>query len=1015
MKQLYMLLLIFLTCSSALYAQQRVIGNVYDETGEELIAATVIVEGTTNGTVTDFEGAYAIDVAPGTYNILVSYVGYQSMVKPVTVVSGQDARLDFTIGEDSELLDEVVVVGYGSVDKDDLTGAVNVVDEESFNRGAIVSADQLITGKIAGVQVISNSGEPGGQSTIRIRGGTSLTASNDPLFVIDGVPVNSEGISPGGFQAGRNPLNFINPNDIENVTVLKDASAAAIYGSRGANGVILITTKTGGFGAKPTLTYDMWVSSAQEIDRLQVLNADQYRSAVTNFGPGTLDKLGSSSTDWQDQILQTAFGQNHSLTLTGGGEKTGFRASIGYLNQEGIIKTSETERINMSLSLNQKLIDDRLNMRINLKGANTIDRISPNGVIGAALNYDPTLAVFDANSPYNGYAGYDRDELNAGNNPLSELEQTQDYNRGWRGLGNIEFDYQVPFIDGLSWKLNLGFDYEDGARTRYLPTTIRSQFRNPLPGEARREDYTRTSSLLETYGKYDFKFLPSVHQLNFSAGYSWQGFDKRFPRYQANGFPNDQFGVNNPNNAEQIVLGNTVTANRIISFWGRLNYELNNKYLLTATIRRDGSTKFGPENQWGNFPSVAGAWRVSEEGFYGDGGVMSTLKFRVGWGITGNQDIPDYLYLPRFSQSDLLAQYQFGDEFISTLRPDAYDESLKWEETTTINLGLDFGFLNDRINGTIDVYKKNTTDVLFNVQIPALSNLSNFVTTNIGEVENQGIELGLNTVIIDKRNLKFDVGFNVAFNKNEVLSTISDENGNSVDILTGGIDGSGIGNNIQILRAGEEASSFYPYQHLMDSEGKPRRDDIDYNDDGDTDELDVYADLNGDGTINDSDRYIYNSPAPTATYGLTAIAAIGGLSLNMTWRAQSGNYVYNNTAASRSALRNLEGMSAPPQNVLARALEDGFDEAQFLSDYFVEDASFIKLDNLTLGYDLSRIWDGKNARIYVTGQNLLVLTDYTGLDPEVGNSASLGAPQLGLDKNTFPRARTFLVGLNVQF
>lgn len=1011
----WLLVVLILGIGSYAFAQRTITGTVTDQaTGETLIGANILVVGTSVGTVTDIDGSYTLGVPEGSTELEFSYTGYAAQ----RVTLGAANILDIALNP-GEILEEVVVIGYGTVKKEDATGVVAAVSDKDFNRGAIVSPDQLISGKVAGVQITSNSGEPGGASTIRIRGGTSLNASNEPLYVIDGVPIDNAGHNPGGFQTGRNPLNFLNPEDIETFTVLKDASATAIYGSRGANGVILITTKKGKAGQAPRLGYSAWASLATDADRIQVLNAEEFRRVVTFYEPRNLELLGNADTDWQDEVLRTAFGQNHALSLTGGGTDFGYRASVGYLSQEGILESAETERTNFALNYNHRLLENALKINFNVKGALTNDRISPNGAIGGAITYNPTLPVFDEGSPFGGFSEYSLSVANAGTNPVSELSQTQDFAENFRGLGNIEVEYDLPFLDGLSAKVNLGFDIFTGERSRFLPTTLRSQAINgENAGEARIERFTRQSSLLESYLTYNRPISALNSTLSVVAGYSYQDFNNEFPAFVATGLPNNFFGTDNPAGANRIIASNSVIENRLISFFGRLNYDFANKYLFTFTFRRDGSSKFGPDNRWGNFPSAAFGWKIFEEPFMQGlrGGAISNAKVRVGWGITGNQDIPDYRYLPRYSAGDGLAQYQFGDNFVTTIRPQAFDPGLQWEETETVNLGLDLEFLQGRFNASLDFYQKTTTELLFEVTVPAGTNLSNRVLTNIGSLENRGVELVLGGYVIDGNDFDWNIGFNVAYNKNEITKTIGSDGENFFGITTGGISG-GTGNTIQILRDGNPAFSFLVYEHLRDGSGNPRNDRTDYNDDGRIDDLDMYIDQNGDGIINESDRVLSENPAPDFLYGLTSTMNYKNFDLSFTLRANTGNFIYNNILAQNSALRNVTNRSAPPTNLLARGLVTNFDEPQLFSNLYVEDASFLRLDNITLAYTAQNLFNKLNARLYVTAQNLFVLSDYTGLDPEIGSAngqSGLGA-QFGIDNNIFPRARTVIFGLNLDF
>lgn len=997
-KIIYLILFaFFLITADQAWAQERSItGTVTDSSnGEGLPGVNVLIKGTSTGAVTDVDGKFTISAKPADV-LTISYVGY--LTEEVTV--GNQSVINVSLIIDLQTLSEVVVVGYGEQRKQDVTGVVTAVNAEKFNKGAIVSPDQLITGKIAGVQITSNSGEPGGQTSIRIRGGTSVNASNEPLYVIDGVAIDNSPHNPGGFSSGRNPLNFLNANDIETFTVLKDASAAAIYGSRGANGVIIITTKKGKKGSEGKLTYSGWVSIADAIDKVDVLNADEFRTIVGDEAPFRSDLLLNANTDWQAKILQQAIGQNHALSFTGGADNLGYRFSVGYLNQEGIIRTSETERLSFSAGFNQSLLNDDLIIDVNLKGSATSDQFNDNGAIGSAISFAPTQPVLDVNNQFGGYWEWPLSFGNAlGVNPVSLIEQTKDEGQTFRSVGNVQIEYKVPYLQGLSAKVNLGYDVTRGERKKFVPFTLRSQATDS--GEVRNENVTRVSKLLETYLTYKRDFEDISSSFNFTAGYSHQDFKNEFPASRAFTLNTNIFGFNNPTVGSQFEIFNTILENRLISFFGRLNYSFKDKYLLTFTVRRDGSSRFGPLNRWGTFPSAAFAWRIIDEPFINAGNVLDDLKLRVGWGITGNQEIGDYQFLFTYRPGDQFSQYQFGNNFVTTSRPNGADQSLKWEETESFNVGLDYALFEGRVTGSMEYYYKKTDDLLFTVAVPAGTNLTNRILTNIGELENQGFEFEVNAIALSKPDLEWNIGFNFSYNKNEITGLSGDNDPNFAGFETGGISG-GVGNNIQRLNVGYPINSFFVFQHIMDENGNPRVDGVDYNEDGQTNLADIYADTNGDGQVNDLDKRFLEKPAPDWLFGLTSQLYYKNFDMNFTLRANVGNYVYNNVSSANGFKNLVNGIV--PGNMHRSVLKTGFDDSQFFSDYYIEDASFLRMDNITLGYTVPGLASNMNLRVYGTIQNLFTLTDYTGLDPEIS---------FGIDNNLYPRSRTFIIGASI--
>jgi TonB-linked SusC/RagA family outer membrane protein len=990
------------TSVQALAQSTRITGTVTSgDDGTALPGVSIVEKGTTNGTVTDAEGRYSLNVSENAI-LVFSFVGFQSQE---ISVAGKSV-IDIPLNSDVTALTEIVVVGYGQQEKKDVTGVVEAVNEQSFNKGAIVSPDMLISGKIAGVQITSNSGEPGGQSSIRIRGGTSLTASNEPLYVIDGVPIDNSAFNPGGFSSGRNPLNFINPNDIETFTVLKDASAAAIYGSRAANGVIIITTKKGKSGL-PTVSYDGWFSTGRIADRLDVFTADQFREVIAAKAPQHLNKLGTANTDWQDEIYQNATGQSHNITFSGGTEKTTYRASVSHQKQEGIIKTSSTERTSFSMGLTQKMLNDDLSVTANVKGARTQDRFSP-GVVGAAMEMDPTQPIYDATSPWGGYFVWKNEagdyERQATINPVSTLNLVEERGTSNRSIGNVQFDYKIRPIKGLSANVNLGYDLATGDRDRFQPSNYFAVASDT--GEIKIENYTRVSQLLESYLNYKRSFENISSTLDFTAGYSWQDWNSEYPSLRATRLTDNGYGVSNPSVAKKVEAFNSVLENRLISFFGRLNYGYKDKYLLTASLRRDGSTRFGAANRWGTFHSAAFAWRVIDESFMeGLTDIFTDLKLKVGYGVNGNQEIGDYKYLATYTPSTLTAQYQLGNSFVTTVRPNGYDANLKWEETTSYNIGLEYGFLNGRLSGSLDFYRKDTKDLLFERAVPAGSNLTNIVLSNIGEIKNTGVELTIDAVAVSKPDLTWNISFNTSYNKNEIVALDGSDEPTFKGYETGDISG-GVGNYIQILKVGQPAYSFYVYKQKYGADGKPLVNGVDHNEDGKTDLADMYEDVSGDGAVNDQDRRPFQQRAPKVMFGLTSQVNYKKFDLSFTLRSSLGNYVYNNVASNTANFIRAND-NFVPRNMLTSVLETNFTSPQYFSDYYVEKASFLRMDNLSLGYTATNLFDtSAKFRLYGTVQNLFVITDYSGLDPEVFS---------GIDNNLYPRSRTFIVGVNVTF
>lgn len=874
-------------------------------------------------------------------------------------------------------IEEVVLIGYGSKKKSDLTGSVTAISAKDFNEGSITSPEQLIQGKASGIQITNNSGAPGAGSTIRIRGGASLNASNDPLIVIDGVPVDATGIS-----GAANPLALINPNDIESFNILKDASATAIYGSRASNGVIIITTKKGTSG-RLKLSYTTTTSLYQKMGNIDMLSTEQFRNVVTNKAlPAYQALLGNASTNWQNEIYQTALGIDNAVSISGGIKGLPYRLSLGYMNQDGIIRTNNIERSTASLNLNPKFFDKHLEVNFNLKGTYVENRFKEDGVLGSAIVFDPTKPVYD--SSFGDYGGYwewlnssnGQPNTNGTKNPISMLNQRWDLSYVKRVLGNVQFDYKFHFLPELRANLNLGYDYSNSnGDTTVLPTAAMAFYQK---GTYRRYTQEKKNKLLDFYFNY-LKTIESIKStFDVTLGYSYQDWQRSEPFAPTiNGD-----GTQNPANGVDFFTQNT-----ILSYFGRFNYTFNSKYLLTATLRRDASSRFSKDNRVGYFPSVALAWRIDQESFLKDSKTISTLKLRAGWGQTGQQDIQnnDYPYLARYVVSNSGAQYQIGNDFFSTLRPQGYDKNIKWETTTTKNIGLDFGFLKDKINGSIEVYEKESKDLLSIVPVPAGANLTNLLLTNIGDMRNRGIEANVNVKAINRENFSWEFNINATHYKSEITNLASTQ------VLVGGIGG-GTGNTIQVQSQGYQPNSFYVYQQVYDNTGKPIEG--------------VYVDRNGDGIINSSDLYKYKSPAPDVLLGFSTKFTYKNVDLGFTMRASLGNYVYNNIA---SQYGNLQGISNNNflQNIHTSYLNTGFERGQYFSDYYVENASFLRMDNINVGYNIPNfINKNSSMRIFGSVQNAFVITKYSGLDPEVFN---------GIDNNLYQRPRVYSLGFNFQF
>ncbi|MES2646837.1 MAG: TonB-dependent receptor [Bacteroidota bacterium] len=978
---------VLLLISATVFGQQniKVTGRVTDsKDGSGLAGVSVLVKGTNNGTSTDADGNYTIS-APLNSTLVLSSIGFG--LKEVKVTGGEiNASISATA---SSQLNEVVVVGYGTAKKKDLTGSVALVTSKDFVKGPITTPDQLIAGKVAGVQITPNGGNPGAGSRIRIRGGTSLNASNDPLIVIDGVPVDNNGIS-----GSPNPLSLINPNDIESFNILKDASAAAIYGSRAANGVIIITTKRGRKGDKLRVNFTTLNSVSAKRGESDVLSASEFSDFVRANGKAAdIALLGDQSTDWQDIIYRPAFASDNNISFSGGLKSIPYRLSFGYLNQDGILRTDNLQRTNVSLNLSPKFLNDHLTVNINTKYSNSQSHFADGGAIGSAVGFDPTQKIFsnDVFRFFQWQSAPGQLNTNAAKNPLGLIQQQDNNSNVNRFIGNVQLDYKLPFLPDLKANLNLGYDYSKGRGTIFIPAYAATGFtrvaldpNDKSKGGTNNEyEQEKKNKLLEVYLNYtkDVKAIRS--RVDLTAGYSWQDWLTMSPSF-ADRLANGAIA----NKAGQPFQ----TQNTLVSFFGRVNYALMDRYLITATMRRDGSSRFGPDYRWGNFPSAAVAWKIIDEPFMKTSKVFSDLKLRLGWGITGQQDgIGDYAYQPNFNYGDSAARYQFGNQFYTIARPDGYVASLKWEETESRNIGLDFGFYDNRITFSTDYYEKETSDLLAVVPTAAGTNFTNEVLTNIGSISNKGLEFTLGLNPIRTKDFSLDLGFNythIIENDITKLQLVNDPK--YLGAATGGAGGF---NTVQINSVGYRPRTFFLYKQIYDKTGKPIEG--------------LYEDKNRDGIINDLDKYWTKNAEATAFMGFTASATYKKLTGGFVLRSSIGNYMYNDVKAGRgtvnSALTNLGYLNNPNREVL----KSGFVQQQTWSDYYLENASFVRMDNAYLTYSVGKVFHDKaNLRLNASCQNVFVITKYEGLDPEIAG---------GIDNTIYPRPRMYALGINLDF
>lgn len=978
------------------FAQQITVkGLVKDTAGEPIIGANVVIKGTTNGTITDFDGNFQLNANKGDI-IVISFIGYQPQEAQAA------ASMNIILKDDTELLDEVVVIGYGSVKKDDLSGSVVAIKAEEMNKGAVTSPQELIMGKVPGLSVSQGDGAPGAGSTIRIRGGASLNASNDPLIVIDGIPVSNDA-APGT----PNALATINPNDIETFTVLKDASATAIYGSRASNGVIIIQTKKG-TQDKIKVSYSGTFTAKDPYKRIETLDAQSFREVMqAQYPEGTaqsadiqriLNVYPNQSTDWQDAIYQTGLSTDQNIGIAGKAGFMPFRISLGYNTEKGTLKTSKYERYTGAVNLSPKFFDNHLSVDINVKGTINKNRFADSGAVGAAAFFDPTKPIYDEENRYNGYWNWGivqgaQADL-ATQNPLSLLYDRNNHGTTKRSLGNIQLDYKIHGLEDLHANLNLGYDVAKTTGRNFVNSnSVQSSLDKTFTGLGQGNTWNnlRRNHLLDFYMNYAKNIESIKSNFDIMAGYSWQHF------YYAN----HDITYSNPTEDLGAKEGYTYDANErhyirddhrripyenyLISFFGRLNYNFMDRYLLAATLRRDGSSRFSENNRWGLFPSAALAWTISNEPFMkATENVLSKLKLRLGYGVTGQQEIGDYQYITSYSFSTNPNTTYLGT---TLLKPNGYSPDLKWEQTTTYNVAIDFGFLNNRINGSIEYYQKHTKDLLNTISAAAGTNFINLITANVGKMKNKGVEANVNAIAIQSKDFTWEVGYNITWNDSKItkLTTTFNPDYQGIDAGTN-----------QKHQVGEMPGTFYLYQQVYDENGKPIQN--------------AFVDRNNDGQITEADRYLtHKSPMAKVYMGFSSQFSYKKWDLGFNLRANFGNYVYNGVASGNSTSNNYGGKG------FVTNLYNGFQDTgftllntseQMASDYFLENASFLKMDNITLGYSFQNLFAAKlSGRISASVQNVFTISKYSGLDPECG----------AIDSNIWPRPRTYTIGLNLNF
>ncbi len=980
-KRSLLLVALFVIGCLQLMAQTRTIkGEVTDaQNGEALIGATVMVEGEKGGTVTDFDGNFSLQVSSSAKKIKVSYIGY--IDKVLSISDNMKVKLE----SDSKALADVVVIGYGTARKSDLTGSVATVKSKDFNKGLVSSPEQLINGKVSGVQIMSNSGSASAGSTIRVRGGASLNASNDPLIVLDGVPLEQGGISGNS----SNFLSMINPSDIESMTVLKDASSTAIYGSRASNGVIIITTKKGQQGAVK-VNFNTTNSLQTRAQMVDMLSRDEFVNVINQFGTDNQKSLlGTANTDWNDEVYRTAFGTDNNLSVSGSIDKwLPFRVSVGYYNQSGLVRKDNVERWTGNVVLTPSFFQDHLKLTINAKGTLNNNSFNNGGAVWAAATFNPTIPVYSGNDKYGGYnEALDADgyPVNAGvRNPRGLVDLYDSKSKVSRFIGSMDVDYKVHFLPDLKLHATVGADYAKGDGTVYVPAYAAQSYNKDesLGGSDYKYGPQKNENrLLTLYANYAKYFEDIKSNVDLTAGYDYQYWKSTTPLYYTKSAAGTNLSTVKASDYRHVML----------SYYGRINYSFDGKYLLTATVRRDASSRFSKDTRWGTFPSVALGWTLTEEPWLKNQKVLSNLKLRASYGVTGQQEgIGNYNYLPVYTYSVAGTEAFINGQYINTYRPEAYVSDLKWETTTSWNFGLDFGFLDGRIGGAIDFYTRKTKDLLASVPTAAGTNFSKTILTNVGNVDSKGIEVSLNATPIQTKDWEWNLSYNFTWQNMKVKNLSLIKGGSQTNVKVGpSIDAY----QFQVLSEGYEPYMFYVYHQLYDSKtGKPIEG--------------AYADLNNDGEINESDLYRYHSPAPKYIMGLSTALRYKQLTLGLSFRANIDNYVYKGMGMSTGAFETVSYNNSQLNNLNTSFLKTGFKTRQYLSDYYVENASFLKLDNLSLSYNVGKINKWASLTVSAMVQNVFTITGYSGTDPEVPN---------GMDNSFYPRPRTYSVSLGLQF
>ena len=1013
---------LLLTVSS--FAQTNAIkGHVKDASGEPVMGATITVNGKAVG-ITDMDGNFSVDAAPGT-NLTFTYLG----MTPQTVKASKE--MSITLQDDSKSLNEVVVIGYGVAKKSDLTGSVTAIKPDSKNKGVVVNAQDMLTGKVAGVNITSNDGTPGGGAKIRVRGGSSLNASNDPLIVIDGLAMDNDGV-----KGLSNLLSVVNPQDIESFSVLKDASATAIYGSRGSNGVIIITTKKGRKGQKPTVSYSGSVTISEKKNTIDVLSADEFRANVERlYGKDSeaYSALGTANTNWQDLIYRTAISHDHNITVSGAAKSLPYRVSVGYTDQQGIVKTSDFKRATASLNLNPSFFKDHLTLNLNAKGMYARTLYTDGSVVSSAVRMDPTQDPYNFTSEYHknqlrdkdgnslldqtlkNYGGYFQwskkaeygdnswpftfDSTTQMPNPLSLLDQGSQIAHSRSFIGSADIDYKVHGFEDLRLHATLGADISKGRQSQSFATSCTNAL---YYGSYGGEEILKRNLSLSAYAQY-YKDFNKIHHFDIMAGYEWQHFWRSKNNDYVGYYPETNNDASLAGTERPHTPYSEKSESYLVSFFGRANYTLLDRYFLTATVRDDGSSRF--KEHWAWFPSFAFAWKANEEAFLKNANWLSDLKLRLGYGKTGQQagSIGDYEWIPSYAISTGTNGFYPVTGTGELYRPNNYRPDLKWETTTTYNVGLDWGIMDQRLSGSVDWYYRKTTDLLNYAPLPSMAGYKNQAWQNIGSLKNTGVEAAITWRAIQTKDWFWTMTYNFTYNKNEItdLNGIS-ENGAPV-VNTGIKVGDGSGAYLQANQVGYAMNSYYVYQQVYDKNGKPIENCV--------------VDRNGDGKINESDKYLYKSPAAPVTMGFSSRLEYKNWDFGFSLRASIGNYVYNNVEQGMSNMNTGEWFSNSLKyfsNRLKSTVERNWQTYEItskLSDYYVKNASFLKCDNITLGYSFNNLfkssgWHGLSGRAYATASNVFTITNYDGLDPEVGD---------GYDNNLYPRPFSVVVGLSLNF